>query len=89
MRYSEKGERLSMPDYKARYDFLIGLPPEERKVVILEEAVGSEKAWLDKLLEWWREDRSTSLPEIREQRKRVQVWVRRLNEAKAKLKKSE
>jgi len=78
-----------MVDYKAKLDLLLGMPKEERKVHLMEESVVNEKEWLDRLLQWWREDRSVTLPEIREQRKRVQAWVRRLNEAKAKLKKSE
>ena len=74
---------------KQLLDLLLSMPSEERKVYLIQQSVASEKLWLNKLLQWWREDRSVTLPEIREQRKRVQAWTKRLNEAKAKLRKSE
>lgn len=80
-------------DYKAKLEMLQAMPPLERRVYLLTESVASENRYLEQLLDWWKEDRSATLIEIREQRRRVQAWSKRLatarDEAKQKLKQSE
>lgn len=78
-----------MTDYKAKLEMLLEMSKAERLVYLINETVVSEQAWLAELLQVWREDRSVTMEEIRDQRRRVQVWLRRLNEAKQKLAKSE
>lgn len=76
-------------NYKAKLEMLLAMPSLERRVYLLTETVTSENRYLEQLLDWWKEDRSATLIEIREQRRRVQAWSKRLNEAKQKLKQSE
>lgn len=63
-------------------ELLEEMPSAKRKVYFIQQSVTSEQAWLEELLRWWKQDRSVSLTEIREQRKRVQAWTKRLREAK-------
>jgi hypothetical protein len=79
----------TVTDYKAKLEMLLEMSKAERLVYLINETVVSEQAWLAELLQVWREDRSVTMEEIRDQRRRVQVWLRRLNEAKQKLAKSE
>lgn len=74
---------------KTKLEMLLAMPPLERRVYLLTESVASESIYLEQLLDWWKEDRSATLIEIREQRRRVQAWSKRLREAKQKLKQSE
>lgn len=78
-----------MTDYKAQLDMLLAMPKLERKVYLIQQSVKSEQAWLDELLLGWKQDRSFSLQDIREQRRRVQAWRKRLEEAKRKQTESE
>ena len=73
-------------EYAAQLELLQEMPSEERKVYLIQQTVVSEQAWLDTLLQGWKEDRSFTLKEIREQRKRVQVWSRRLTQAQSEAK---
>ena len=67
---------------KVQLEMLEAMSKTERKVYLLTEAVASERYWLDKMLQEWKADRSYSLSEIKEQRKKVQTWQKRLNAAK-------
>jgi len=78
-----------MQNPKAKLDMLLNMPPLERRVYLTQETVASENRYLQQLLDWWKEDRSATLTEIREQRRRVQAWSKRLNEARRKLTESE
>ena len=71
-------------DYTAQYELLMAMSPEERRVHFLSDKVDTEQYWLEHMLIDWRDERAVSMGEIREQRKRVQEWQKKLNEAKQK-----
>lgn len=83
-----------MPDYqpgsetKVRLDMLLSMSPEERKVFFLTEKVESERYYHDELLSEYKTDR-TKIQQARHQRKRVQLWAKRLDEARQMLKRKE
>lgn len=74
---------------KEQLDMMLAMPRPELRVYLIQQSVASEQQYLQDLLSWWKEDRSATLTEIREQRRRVQAWSKRLNEAKQKLTESE
>lgn len=76
-----------MTDYDSQLAILLAMSDAERSVYCLQEKVDSEQYWLEVMLAEWRE-RARPIQQIREQRKRVQLWRTRLNAAKAKLAKS-
>lgn len=76
-------------DYKLEYEILMAMTPEERKVHFLTEMVESQQYWLEEMLTDWRDERSVTMKEVRQQRKDVQKWAKRLNAAKQKLIESE
>lgn len=76
-------------DYTTELSLLLSILESERKVLLLQEKVESEQFWLAVMLDDWKHDRSYSLSQIREQRKMVQLWTKRLSEAKAKPAKNE
>jgi hypothetical protein len=75
---------MTTEQWQAEYDMLMSMTKEERDLHIMEEAVAQEKALLKRMTEGWKHGRSYSMADIREQRKRAQEWLRRLNALKQK-----
>lgn len=80
---------MSERDYSQELAILLAMSPEERKVHFLEEKVESELYWLDQIVAEHRPDRVYNhrgdVEKIRQQRRVVQRWQKRLSEAKRKL----
>lgn len=76
-------------DVRSELEVLQAMQPQDRKVYLLTSKVNSEQYWLQDMLRGWKESREYTMQDIRTQRKGVQRWQKRLNEAKAKLRRSE
>lgn len=79
-------------DYSQELKMLLAMTPEERSVHFLQEKVDSELFWLEETIKDYRPDRMLGvrgdIGKIREQRRLVQAWQKKLNAAKAKLEKN-